>query len=148
MNGESGCGHVKSNTLSVVRSLRKNMFLSSHTATSTHPRAICEQCGANLCCPHYQPEIKFTVCPVPKKTRILSGPGRARLRRKSFDFLARPTTTNHKGVPESKVCELDEASLRRQHWRREPRECTKCVVVEVKSFLRHIIQRRRPVEFW
>ena len=52
-------------------------------------------------------------------------------------FSARPTTTNHKGVPESKACEHDETSLGWQHWRKELG-----VVVEVKSLLRHIFQRR------
>ena len=55
---------------------------------------------------------------------------------------------NHVGVPESKACEHDEASLRCQHWRTYFWETTKCVVVEVKSSLLHIFPRKRFVEFW
>ena len=63
------------------------------------------------------------------------------------EFVARPTTMNHTGVLESKAREHDEASSQWRHWRKELGKSTKCVVVQVKSFLQHIFQRRLA-EFW
>ena len=64
-------------------------------------------------------------------------------------LLVRPRTTNHMGVPEFKVCEstmkqVCDGSTGGDNLGKN----TRYVVTEVKSSLRHVSQRRRPVEFW
>ena len=65
-----------------------------------------------------------------------------------FGFPARPSTTSRTCVPESKAYDHDEACSRWPHKRKSRWESTKRVVVKVKTFLRHIVQRKRLVEFW
>ena len=112
-----------------------NVHLSQHT---------CEQCGAHLYCPRFQPETTFAFCTVIQKRRNPPGPRPCEVVLRSLDFGACSITTCHTGVPDSTACEHEETSLRWQHWQKQLWKSTKCVVVEVKSFLRRIFQ----LQFW
>ena len=78
----------------------------------------CEQYGANLCCPRSQPETTLASCTVIQKHKNPPKPKPCEAVPQGSRFSARPTTTNHTSVPESKACEHDEASLRWQHWQK------------------------------
>ena len=92
-------------------------LLDEHVCVQTHcnvrqSQHTCEQYSAHLSCRN---NVRFLYC-TPKYN---NSPG-PRPCEAAPQELARPTTTNHMGVPESKACEHDVASLLWQHSRREP----------------------------
>ena len=82
------------------------------------------------------------------KTIIRQVPSRAKLYRKSLNFRYVPEPRIKWVLKNPRHAITTKQVLRRPHWQRFVGKSTKCVVVEVKSLLRHIFQERRPVEFW
>ena len=101
---------MKSKTHSVMRKpLEEHIFVMEHCNIHLFQHT-CEQYGANLCCPRFQPDITFDFCiAIPKRTSPLGRRPCEAVPQES-GFSVRTRTTNHYGVPESKACEHDEAS--------------------------------------
>ena len=93
-------------------------FMMRRMASEKDKRAVfwmdtlpfCEQSGANLCCLRFQPETKPAFCAVNPKCKNPPRPRPCEAVPQELGVSARPTTTNHTGVPESTACEHDEAS--------------------------------------
>ena len=138
---DGGCGD-----LVVVGS---HVLVQSHCIV--HPfQHTCEQYGANPCCPHSQLETRFALCMVIQKKRKKNArvPAVRGLRRKSLDFrhVPQPRITRVFQNPRhaSTMKQLSDASTGGINFGRARTVLT----WRRRHFLRHIFQRRRPVEPW
>ena len=140
---EGGCGHVMNTTLRVMRKP-----LDDHVSVQKHCNFLlfqhtCEQYGANLCRPHFQPEITFGFCTVIQRRK---NPPRPRPCEAAPQEVQQPRITlvfqNLRHA--STVKQICHGSTGGNSFGRARSELSRIV----ESFLRHIFQRRPPVEFW
>ena len=119
------------------------IFLDGHVSVLKHCndhlfRHVCEQLGANLYCLRFQPE---TLCCEPncRSPSVRSCAARVCIFGTSHNDATfcglHPVPSTMKQVSNGSIGGSD-------FWK-----STKCVVVDATSFLRHIFQRERPVEF-
>ena len=100
INGEGGRGHVKIN-LSVMREpLDEHAFVQPHGNVRLSQHTF-EQYDANLGCLCFQPETMYAFCAVIERCKKKPpGPRPCEAVLPQIGDSARPTTTNHTGVPE------------------------------------------------